>query len=321
MSDLLAQLQSALQGQYVIDVELGRGGMATVFQARDLRHDRMVAIKVLDPDLAVAVGAERFRRELQITRSLSHPNILPVYDSGEAVGSLYYVMPYATGDSLRARLKAEHQLPIADAVRITAEVASALDHAHEKGLIHRDIKPENILFDESGKAFVADFGIARAISGMSTETKLTQTGMTLGTAAYMSPEQGAAERNLDRRSDLYALACVTYEMLAGEPPFTGATSMTVMARHAMEEPPSLTVVRPTIPDEAEDVILRALSKSPADRFPTTALYAEALHACIAAGATTRRIPGERRGSPRGSRTALNARARQSKRRLALAALA
>jgi serine/threonine-protein kinase len=322
VAELHEFLADDLKGKYQIERELGRGGMATVFLATDLRGDRKVAIKVLDPDLAVAMGARRFQREFQITLSLTHPNILPVYDSGEAAESLYYVMPYVTGDSLRKRLQTEKQLGIEDALRITIDLASALEFAHQKGVIHRDIKPENVLFDENGRAILADFGIARAISSMGNETKLTQTGLTLGTAAYMSPEQGAAEPHLDGRSDLYSLACVTYEMLVGEPPFTGASSMTVMARHAMEEPPSLTVVRPTIDDDVEDVVLRALSKSPADRYPTVGLYAEALQACLTSGrTTTRRIPGDRRATPRRGRGTQEVRAQRRRKRLAIGALA
>ena len=321
MSELLEYLADDLKDKYAIERQLGRGGMATVFLATDLQTDRKVAIKVLDPELAVALGARRFRREFEITLSLDHPNILPVYDSGEAGDSLYYVMPFITGDSLRTRLQTEKQLPIDEALRISIELANALDYAHQKGVIHRDIKPENVLFDENGKAILADFGIARAISSMGNETKLTQTGLTLGTAAYMSPEQGAAEPHLDGRSDLYSLACVTYEMLVGEPPFTGATSMTVMARHAMEEPPSLTVVRPTINDDVEDVVLRALCKSPADRYATVGEYAEALQACLSTGrTTTRRIPGDRRATPRGRGTRAME-ARRGRKRLAFVALA
>jgi serine/threonine-protein kinase len=322
VAELLEYLAEDLKGKYAIERELGRGGMATVFLATDLEADRKVALKVLDPDLAVAMGARRFQREFQITLSLTHPNILPVYDSGEAADSLYYVMPYVTGDSLRKRLQTEKQLPIEEALRITIDLASALEFAHQKGVIHRDIKPENVLFDESGRAILADFGIARAISSMGNETKLTQTGLTLGTAAYMSPEQGAAEPHLDGRSDLYSLACVTYEMLVGEPPFTGASSMTIMARHAMEEPPSLTVVRPTIDDDVEDIVLRALSKSPADRYATVGDYAEALQACLTTGrTTTRRIPGDRRATPRRGRGAQLDKAKRSRRRMMIGALA
>ena len=274
MSDLLTRLHTALADQYAIDCELGRGGMATVFLARDLRLDRKVAIKVLHADLAQALGAERFRREIEIATRLSHPNILPLYDSGDADGLLFYVMPYVTGESLRARLKREQQLAVDESVRITCEVAAALDYAHRQGVVHRDIKPENILL-EDGHAVVADFGIARAISA-SQDQKLTQTGVTLGTPMYMSPEQACAERDIDGRSDQYSLAAVTYEMLAGQPPFVGPTAQAIIARQMLDQVPSLTIVRKTIPPDIEDAVMRALSKVKADRFPTVGQFAEAL---------------------------------------------
>ena len=274
VSDLLTRLQTSLAEKYAIECELGRGGMATVFLARDRRLDRKVAIKVLHQDLSQALGAERFRREIDIATRLSHPHILPLYDSGEADGLLYYVMPYVTGESLRARLKREQQLSVEETVQVSCEVASALDYAHRQGVIHRDIKPENILLAD-GHAVVADFGIARAISA-SQDSKLTQTGVTLGTPMYMSPEQACAEPDIDGRSDQYSLAAVTYEMLAGQPPFVGPTAQAIIARQMLDQVPSLTIVRKTIPPELEDVVLRALSKVKADRFPTVGQFGEAL---------------------------------------------
>ena len=289
--DTLARIQRDLSECYVIERELGRGGMATVYLAHDVKHDRRVAVKVLLPDLAVALGPERFRREIQIVSRLSHPHILPVYDSGETNGSLYYVMPFIEGQSLRELLNREQQLSVDDAVRITCQVASALDYAHRQGLVHRDIKPENILL-EDGQAIVADFGIARAIAA-SNEERLTQTGVTLGTPTYMSPEQAVAERNIDGRSDQYSLACVLYEMLAGTPPFVGPMAQ-VIARHTLGEVPSLTIVRASIPDYIEDAVLRALGKVPADRYPTTGEFAAALSG--APPASKNRRAAVRRGS-------------------------
>src|SRR5436309_2472880 len=222
MSDLSPRLTAALADRYRIERELGHGGMATVYHAEDLKHHRQVAIKVLRPELATAVGPERFLREIETTANLRHPHILPLYDSGEAAGFLYYVMPLVEGESLRDRLNRDKQLPIDDALEIAREVADALGYAHSRGVIHRDIKPANILL-ERDHAVVADFGIARAVSAAGTE-KLTETGLALGTPTYMSPEQSAGESDLDGRSDLYALGCVLYEMLAGQPPFSGPTA-------------------------------------------------------------------------------------------------
>ncbi|HEY4955086.1 MAG TPA: serine/threonine-protein kinase, partial [Gemmatimonadaceae bacterium] len=287
MPELLEHLKAALKDRYDVERELGQGGMATVFLARDIKHGREVAIKVLHEDLAMALGADRFRREIQIATSLSHPHILALYDSGEADGSLYYVMPYVTGESLRARIDREKILPIEDALRITQEVASALDFAHRKNIVHRDIKPENILLAE-GHAIVADFGIARALNSMSNAASLTQTGMSLGTPTYMSPEQAFAEKDIDGRSDEYSLACVLYEMLTGQPPFTGPNAQSIMARHSMAAVPSMQIVRNTIPDEVEDLVQKALSKSPADRFATLGEFAEELKECVIDHATTTR---------------------------------
>jgi serine/threonine protein kinase len=231
--------------------------MATVHLAYDVQHDRQVAVKVLHPDLRAALGPERFRREIQVLTRLTHPHILPLYDFGEAEGQLYYVMPYVSGESLAARLHREQQLPVDEAIAITVQVASALDYAHRQGFVHRDIKPDNILLEE-GQAIVADFGIAHAITSAG-DDKLTRTGVTLGTPAYMSPEQAMAERDLDGRSDIYSLGCVLYEMLAGEPPFTGPTLQSVVARHALEHVPSISILRDTVPPEIDDAIAKAMA--------------------------------------------------------------
>jgi len=221
MTSPLDRLTAAIADRYRVIRELGAGGMATVYLAHDLKHDRDVAIKVLHPDLGVALGGERFLSEIRTTARLQHPHILPLLDSGEADGLLYYVMPLVTGETLRARLERERQLPIADAVRIAREVASALDYAHRQGVVHRDIKPENILLHD-GSALVADFGIALAVQSAA-GARMTQTGLSLGTPQYMSPEQAMGERTIDARSDIYALGTVAYEMLTGAPPFTGAS--------------------------------------------------------------------------------------------------
>ena len=286
MNDLLERLKAALSDRYDVERELGQGGMATVFLARDVRHERKVAIKVLHEDLGAAVGAERFRREIAIATSLTHPHILTLYDSGEAAGSLFYVMPFIEGESLRHKMDREKQLPIDQALKITAEVASALGYAHRKGIVHRDIKPENILL-EDGHAIVADFGIARAVQADGGGA-LTKTGMSLGTPTYMSPEQAFAEKDIDGRSDMYSLACVLFEMLTGEPPFTGPNAQAIMARHSMSEVPSMQVVRQTVPDEVEDVVQKALAKAPADRFATVDEFAQELQECVIDYATTTR---------------------------------
>src|SRR5690242_5438034 len=261
--------------------------MATVFLADDRKHGRPVAIKVLHAELAAALGAERFLREIEIAARLQHPHILPLYDSGSAGGFLYYVMPYVEGESLRDRLTREKQLSLEDTLRIATEVAGALAYAHSRGVVHRDIKPENILLS-GGTAVVADFGIARAVSAAGEAQHLTQTGTIIGTPAYMSPEQSSASAEIDGRSDQYSLACVLYEMLVGAPPFTGPTAQAVIARHSLDmvSPPS--IVRSSIPDAVEGAILRALSKVPADRYATTALFAEALNIPSAATGAHRR---------------------------------
>ena len=300
MPTSLDRLKIAIADRYAIEHELGHGAMATVYLARDLKHKREVAIKVLLPELGFALGPERFRREIDLASHLSHPHILPIYDSGETDGDLYYVMPYIAGESLRARLNRERQLPLEDALRITCEVASALDHSHRHGIIHRDIKPENILL-EDGQALVADFGIARAASAMG-EGKLTSTGVSLGTPTYMSPEQGMADPNLDGRSDIYSLGCVLYEMLAGQPPFTGRTTQALIARHSLDQVPSLSIVRQSIPEDVEDAVLRALEKVPADRFSTAAEFADALRACQNTGAYVSRRTGRRTRAIKPSKT-------------------
>ncbi len=248
--------------------------MATVYLAHDVRDDRQVAVKVLLPDVGFALGPERFLREIELASRFSHPHILPLYDSGERDGSLFYVMPYVPGESVRAKLDREGQLAIDVAVRLGAEVATALNYAHEKGVIHRDIKPENILIEDN-HALVVDFGIARAVAAVG-EQKLTQTGVTIGTPHYMSPEQAMAEPNLDGRTDIYSLGCVIYEMLAGQPPFAGPSAQAVIARHALDQVPALTIVRQSVSPELEAVVMKSLAKVPADRFQTASEFAEAL---------------------------------------------
>jgi serine/threonine-protein kinase len=262
----LERLRSALSDRYRVEREIGHGGMATVYLAQDLKHHRHVAIKVLRPDLAATVGPERFLREIQIEASLQHINILPLHDSGRSDGFLYFVMPYVEGESLRDRLVREKQLPLEDALRITHEIADALSYAHDHGVVHRDIKPENILLSE-GHAVLADFGIARAVDVAGGQT-FTATGQFVGTPQYMSPEQASGDQDLDGRSDLYSLGCVLYEMLAGEPPFTGRTAQRVLTRHLSEHPPPLPVECQSVPTGVVEAIEKALAKAPADRFPT-----------------------------------------------------
>ncbi len=274
LMDALAKLNSALAARYAVDSEIGRGGMATVYLARDLRHERNVALKVLHPDLGVALGGDRFLAEIKTTAKLQHPHILPLLDSGSADGLLYYVMPHVTGETLRARLERERQLPVDDAILIAREVADALGAAHVLGVIHRDIKPENILL-QGGHALVADFGIALAVQTAG-GARMTQTGLSLGTPQYMSPEQATGERVIDARSDIYALGAVTYEMLVGEAPFTGPSVQAIVARVVHEEPRSLVGQRKAIPDAVDEAVLRALEKLPADRFATAGEFAAAL---------------------------------------------
>ena len=291
----ITQLHTALAERYRIERELGAGGMATVYLAEDIKHARKVAVKVLHPDLAAALGAERFLAEIKTTANLQHPHILSLHDSGEADGFLFYVMPFVDGESLRDRLSREKQLPFEDALRIAREVADALAYAHAHGVIHRDIKPENILL-QSGHALVADFGIALAVQQAGGQ-RMTQTGLSLGTPQYMSPEQAMGERAIDARSDIYALGAVTYEMLAGDPPFTGSTVQAIVAKVLTEKPPSLTAVRDTVTPAVEHAVLRALSKLPADRWSSATAFADALIApSVGASLETRPASSRRRSA-------------------------
>jgi eukaryotic-like serine/threonine-protein kinase len=271
-ADILSRLQTSLRDRYRVDRELGRGGMATVYLAHDLRHDRPVALKVFHPQLGSQMG-ERFLREIRTAARLNHPHILTVHDSGEADGLLWYTMPVVEGESLRQRLAREGALPLEDAVRIGRSVAEALDFAHTRGVVHRDIKPENILLFR-GEPMVADFGIALA-TDVADQDRLTQTGLSVGTVAYMSPEQAMGGARLDGRTDIYSLGCVVYEMLAGEPPFTGPTPQAVIAKRLMAPPPSLAAVR-DVPEALEQVVHKALARNPADRHPTAQELARAL---------------------------------------------
>ncbi len=274
MANPFGRLQDALSDRYRLERELGQGGMATVYLGEDLKHRRKVAIKVLRPELAASLGAERFLREIETTAQLNHPHILALLDSGAVDGTLFYVMPYVEGESLRDRLGREGQLPLEDALLIAREVADALGYAHGRGVIHRDIKPENILL-ESGHAVVADFGIARAVSAAGGD-RLTETGLAVGTPVYMSPEQAAGSPNLDGRSDLYSLGCVLFEMLSGEPPYTGLTPQMIVAKKLSEPLPRVSVVRETVPAGVEVALSKALARVPADRWPTAEAFAAAL---------------------------------------------
>ena len=288
MSELQNRLSAGLVGRYALERELGQGGMALVFLARDLRHDRKVALKVLRPEISSEIGPDRFHREIKLAASLTHPHILPVYDSGDAGGLLFYVMPNMEGRSLRERLEKERQLPVDEALRISREIASALDYAHRNKVIHRDIKPENILFQE-GSALVADFGIGKALTGA---TGTTQTGLAIGTPAYMSPEQSSGDPDLDGRSDIYSLGCVLYEMLTGEIPFTGPTAQAIMAKRFMSPVPHVKALR-DVPDGLDETVTRALARSPVDRYATAAQFAAAL--VPAAGPGIRTTSGGERG--------------------------
>src|ERR1043165_8717102 len=256
--DSVAQRNSSLTGRYTIDREIGAGGMATVYLARDVRHERRVALKVLKPELGAVLGTERFLAEIRVTANLQHPNLLPLFDSGEADGLLFYVMPFVDGETLRAWLEREKQLPADEAVRLAVSVAGALDYAHRQGVIHRDLKPENILLQE-GQALIADFGIALAVSKAG-GNRITQTGLSLGTPQYMSPEQATGDRQIDGRTDIYSLAAVTYEMLAGEPPHLGATSQAITARVLTEKPRPVRVTRPSVPEQVEWAVGKGLEK-------------------------------------------------------------
>jgi serine/threonine-protein kinase len=289
-------LQDALAARYAIEREIGRGGMATVYRARDLRHQRLVALKVLHPELAAVLGAERFLKEIELTASLQHPHILPLFDSGDAGGLLYYVMPYVEGETLRSRLTREVQLPVDEALRITREAAAALDYAHRHGVVHRDVKPENILLQD-GHVQVADFGIALAVQHAG-GPRLTQTGLSLGTPQYMAPEQAVGDKSVDARADIYALGAVAYEMMAGEPPFVGPTAQAVIAKALTEVPKPLTAVRQTVPVEIDAAIRRALEKLPADRFTSAAAFVAALDAGGAPVARTAALPAGSAGRAR-----------------------
>jgi len=264
VSNSLDAVQKAFAGRYEIERELGSGGMATVYLARDLKHDRKVAIKILRPELAAALGPDRFPREIRIVAQLQHPHVLPLHDSGETAGFLYYVMPFVDGESLRTKLDHEGQLPVHDAVKILREVADALAYAHAQGVLHRDIKPDNVML--SGRhALVMDFGVAKAVSSAGGD-KLTTVGVAVGTPTYMSPEQATGAEHIDQRSDVYALGVMGYEMLTGSPPFTGKTSQAVLSAHVLEPAPDVTRGRPTVPPALADLIRRCLEKNPADRW-------------------------------------------------------
>ena len=276
MASSLEDLRAALAGRYEIDKEIGQGGMAAVYLAEDLKHHRKVAVKVLRPELAAVLGPERFLREIETTANLNHPHILPLFDSGEADGFLFYVMPHVEGQSLRERLNRDKQIPVDEAVRIAAQIADALHSAHRHGIVHRDIKPENVLFQE-GHAVVADFGVARALDAAGGD-RLTETGLAVGTPAYMSPEQASGETDLDGRVDVYALGCVLYEMLAGEPPYTGPTAHAIVAKHLADPVPAVRRLRDTVPDSVDSAISKALAKSRVDRFRTPEEFTAALAA-------------------------------------------
>ncbi len=282
------RLKSALAGRYALERELGAGGMATVWLARDLRHDRSVALKVLRPELTAVLGAERFLDEIRLTARLDHPHILTLIDSGEADGLLFYVLPYVRGESLRARLELEKQLPLDDAVRLVRQVASALAYAHSHGVVHRDIKPENILLHE-GEAVVTDFGIALALR-QAGGTRLTESGLSLGTPQYMSPEQATGDRELDARSDVYSLGAVLYELITGDPPHAGATVQAVIAKLLTERPTSLRTLRSTVPEALEQAVFKALSKVPADRFAGAQQFGAAIATALAEPATRTAVP-------------------------------
>ena len=283
--DPVQQLNESLVGRYIVEREIGAGGMATVYLARDARHNRQVALKLLKPELGVVLGAERFLAEIQVTANLQHPNLLPLFDSGEANGLLYYVMPFVEGETLRARLDREKQLPVEDALRIAAAIGAALAYAHSQGVIHRDLKPENILM-HAGQPVIADFGIALAVSNAG-GARITQTGLSLGTPMYMSPEQATGDRAIDGRTDMYSLAAMLYEMLTGDPPHTASTSQGIIAKVLTDRPRSVRSIRPTVPVHVEEAIDRALEKLPADRWANVQEFVDALRGRGITGASTR----------------------------------
>ena len=275
MSDPVIRLNVALQGRYRVERELGEGGMASVYLADDLKHNRKVALKVLKPELAAVVGAERFLAEIQVTANLQHPNILPLFDSGEADSFLFYVMPYVEGDTLKDRLAREGHLPVNDAVAIASDIAEALQAAHEQGVIHRDIKPGNVLISR-GKPLISDFGIALALSASGAGERLTETGLSLGTPYYMSPEQATGDQAVGASTDTYALGCVLYEMLVGDPPYAGSTAQAVLGKKVAGKHISATEERPSVPANVDGAIRKALEKLPADRFASAQDLARAL---------------------------------------------
>ena len=274
MTPIADRLRSALADRYAVDREVGRGGMATVYLAHDVKHDRQVALKVLHPELAASLGPERFLREIKVAARLNHPHIVPLHDSGQAGDLLYYVMPYVDGESLRQRLIREKRLTLDEALEIARDVAAALDYAHRQGVVHRDIKPENVMMHE-GEALVTDFGIAKAVTAAANDN-LTQTGSAVGTPAYMSPEQAAGEAELDGRSDVYSLGCMVYEMLSGSAPFTGSTAQAVITKRFTETPPSIRAARSTVPEAVDTAVSRSLARVPAERYATAAQFGQAL---------------------------------------------
>ena len=282
----LERLNVALADRYHLERVLGEGGMATVYLAHDLKHRRQVALKVLEPELTAALGAQRFLHEIQVTANLQHPHILPLYDSGRAEGALFYVMPLVRGESLRDRLEREKLLPVEETIRIVQQVAGALDFAHRQGIIHRDIKPANILLQD-GEALLADFGIALALTEAG-GGRLTGTGLSIGTVQYMSPEQAGGERDLDERSDIYSLAAVTYEMLAGEPPVIGRTPAAIIAKLLTERPTPLRLMRDVVPRSLDDAVMRALARERTDRFASVREFADALTGAMPVAAAPRR---------------------------------
>jgi serine/threonine-protein kinase len=307
MNDATARLNAALEGRYVIERELGAGGMATVYLAADLKHERKVAVKVLKPELAAVVGAERFLAEIKTTANLQHPHILPLHDSGEADGFLFYVMPYVEGETLRGKIEREKQLSVTDALEIAKKVAGALDYAHGRGVVHRDIKPANVLLSEQGEPLVADFGIALAVT-QAGGGRITETGLSLGTPHYMSPEQATGDRDVDPRSDVYALGCVVFEMLAGQPPFASTSAQATLVQILTADAPPVTRLRRTVPAHVESALARALEKLPADRFESAAAFARALddetYRYVSSGASVAGVTDATGAPPAGGRSAL-----------------